>query len=82
MKVPMFFSPCSEIADLITNIDGKIYLDLPLNVGCDFVAEKFGYQTNATRVSTMDLIPGKNLFIEIPLKSSCSYVLEVLLLMV
>ena len=24
------FSPCSEIADLITNIDGKIYLDLPL----------------------------------------------------
>ena len=68
------FSPCSEIMDLITNIDGKIYMDLPLNVGCDFVAEKFGYQSNAIRISTMDLIAGKNLYVEIPLKSSCSYV--------
>jgi outer membrane protein OmpA-like peptidoglycan-associated protein/tetratricopeptide (TPR) repeat protein len=70
------FTPCSEIQNLMTNQDGKVIIELPLNMACDFAAEKLGYQPNSVRLSTKNQPPGKVLYAQIPLKLECIFVVS------
>lgn len=70
------FTPCSEIQNLMTNQDGKVIIELPLNMACDFAAEKLGYQPNSVRISTKNQPPGKVLYAQIPLKLECIFVVS------
>lgn len=70
------FTPCSEVQNFITNQDGKIIMELPLDKACDFAAEKLGYQPNSVRVSSKNQSPGKTLYVQIPLKLECIFVVS------
>lgn len=70
------FTPCSEIQNLLTNQDGKVTIELPLEMACDFAAEKMGYQPNSKRISTKNELPGKTILVQIPLKQECIFVVS------
>jgi len=67
------FTPCSEVQNFMTNQEGKVIMELPLDMACDFAAEKLGYQPNSVRLSTKDETPGKVLYAQIPLKLECIF---------
>ena len=67
------FTPCSEVQNFLTNQDGKVIMELPLNQACDFAAEKLGYQPNSVRLSSKNEPPGKTLYVQIPLKLECIF---------
>lgn len=67
------FTPCSEVQNFLTNQDGTIIMELPLNKACDFAAEKLGYQPNSVRLSSKNEPPGKTLYVQIPLKLECIF---------
>lgn len=67
------FTPCSEVQNFLTNQDGKVIMELPLNKACDFAAEKLGYQPNSVRLSSKNEPPGKTLYVQIPLKLECIF---------
>lgn len=67
------FTPCSEVQNFLTNQDGKVIMELPLNKACDFAAEKLGYQPNSIRLSSKNEPPGKTLYVQIPLKLECIF---------
>lgn len=70
------FTPCSGLQNLMTNQDGKVIIELPLNMACDFAAEKLGFQPNSIRVSSKNQPPGKVIIAEIPLKLECIFIVE------
>lgn len=70
------FTSCSDIQNLLTNQDGKFIIELPLEQACDFAVEKLGYQPNSVRVSTKNELPGKTIFVQIPLKLECIFVVS------
>lgn len=70
------FTPCSEVQNFLTNQDGKIIMELPLNKACDFAAEKLGYQPNSVRLSSKNQPPGKTLYVQIPLKLECIFIVS------
>lgn len=70
------FTPCSEVQNYLTNQDGKVIMELPLDKACDFAAEKMGYQPNSVRLSSKNQTPGKNLFVQIPLKLECIFIVS------
>jgi len=70
------FTPCSEVQNFLTDQDGKVIMELPLNKACDFASEKLGYQPNSVRVSTKNQPPGKTLYIQIPLKLECIFIVS------
>lgn len=67
------FTPCSEVQNFLTNQDGKVIMELPLDQACDFAAEKLGYQPNSVRLSSKNEPPGKTLYVQIPLKLECIF---------
>lgn len=67
------FTPCSEVQNFLTNQEGTIIMELPLNKACDFAAEKLGYQPNSVRLSSKNEPPGKTLYVQIPLKLECIF---------
>ncbi len=69
------FTPCSEIQNYLTDQDGKVIMELPLERACDFAAEKLGYQPNSVRLPK-SLIPGKTIFVQIPLKMECIFIVS------
>lgn len=69
------FTPCSDVQNSITNQDGRVILELPLNTACDFASEKIGYQPNSVRLPKK-MVPGKTVFIQIPLKTECVFVVS------
>lgn len=70
------FTPCSEVQNFLTNQDGKVIMELPLNKACDFAAEKLGYQPNSVRLSSKNQPPGKTLYVQIPLKLECIFIVS------
>lgn len=70
------FTPCSEVQNFLTNQDGKVIMELPLNKACDFAAEKLGYQPNSVRLSSKNQPPGKTLYVQIPLKMECIFIVS------
>ncbi|MGH1337576.1 MAG: OmpA family protein [Aureispira sp.] len=70
------FTPCSEVQNLLTNQDGKVTIELPLDQACDFAAEKLGYQPNSVRLSSKNEPPGKTLYVQIPLKLECIFIVS------
>lgn len=70
------FTPCSEVQNFLTNQDGKVIMELPLDKACDFAAEKLGYQPNSIRFSSKNQPPGKVLYIQIPLKIECIFIVS------
>lgn len=70
------FTPCSDVQNLLTNQDGKVTIELPLDQACDFAAEKLGYQPNSVRLSTKNEPPGKTLYVQIPLKLECIFIVS------
>lgn len=70
------FTPCSEVQNLMTNQDGKVIIELPLDQACDFAAEKLGYQPNSVRLSSKNEPPGKTLYVQIPLKLECIFIVS------
>ncbi len=77
-KIPIeaadVFTPCSAVQNLLTNQDGKIILELPLDMACDFASEKLGYQPNSVHISTKKKAPGQVLYAKIPLKLECIFI--------
>ncbi len=70
------FTPCSEVQNFLTNQDGKVIMELPLDQACDFAAEKLGYQPNSVRLSSKNEPPGKTLYVQIPLKIECIFIVS------
>ena len=68
-------SKCSDVQNFLTNQDGKVTMELPLNKACDFAAEKLGYQPNSIRLSRNQM-PGKTIFVQIPLKMECIFIVS------
>ncbi len=69
------FTPCSDVQNFLTNQDGKVIMELPLNKACDFAAEKLGYQPNSVRLPKNQM-PGKTIFVQIPLKMECIFIIS------
>lgn len=70
------FTPCSDVQNLITNQDGKVIIELPLDQACDFAAEKLGYQPNSVRLSSKNEPPGRTLYVRVPLKLECIFIVS------
>ena len=69
------FTPCSDVQNFMTNQDGKVIMELPLNKACDFAAEKLGYQPNSVRLPKNQM-PGKTIYVQIPLKMECIFIIS------
>jgi len=69
------FTSCSEVQNFLTNQDGKVVMELPLDKACDFAAEKLGYQPNSVRLPK-SAVPGKTIFLQIPLKMECIFIVS------
>lgn len=62
------FVSCSPVESFVTDRDGKVRCELPLDKACDFAAEKQGFKPNSVRKGTEGLAAGDPLFVTIPLE--------------
>lgn len=59
-------SECFPKSEFETDIEGKVYLQLPLDKNCKFIASSSEYGETEVEVSTKGYVIGSNLFIQVP----------------
>ncbi|MCP4439201.1 MAG: OmpA family protein [Aureispira sp.] len=59
-------SECFPKSEFETDIEGKVYIQLPLDRNCKFIASSAQYGETEVDVSTKGYVIGSNLFIQVP----------------
>lgn len=61
---------CFPKKTFVTNVDGKVYVELPLNRACNFLVESPEYGNSTVNISTENYQVRSTLFFDVPLEVS------------